>query len=409
MREALENQVIFGGRLGTNLLELGLVQEEPLAHALGQRHGAPYLWGATPLDPEAVKLVPADLADRWEMVPYILSDRRLAVLACDPSNLAMLDEVAFSTGRNVQALVVPEARIWSHLRSAYGLVRHLRGIQFEYQLDILPGVPEERIKAQAAGDLMDESAFDAIYGRDRAGVPTPTPAPPAPPLTPAPPAPPLTPPASASPDDEIIELTEELVEPAPPVAPPVPPPLAPGPGHAPPARLAPPSPPPPAPEPTPLGFEEALAALAGVTDREAIARTVLRYARRRLRRAVLFTVHRGAAQGWVGLGDGLGARQVQAMRFALGAPGVLDTVVRTRSHYLGPLPRTEANIRLLKALGGGVPGNALLVPILALGRVVNVIYADGGRGAMVDAGGVGELLILATRIAQSYQQLLARI
>ena len=56
-----------------------------------------------------------------------------------------------------------------------------------------------------------------------------------------------------------------------------------------------------------------------------------------------------------------------------------------------------------------MPKNALLVPILALGRVVNVIYADGGRGAMVDAGGVGELLILATRIAQSYAAMVARV
>jgi hypothetical protein len=98
-----------------------------------------------------------------------------------------------------------------------------------------------------------------------------------------------------------------------------------------------------------------------------------------------------------------------AIRLRLATPGVLDTVVRTRAHYLGPLPRTEANVRLLKALGGGVPRNALLVPILALGRVVNVLYADAGRGAMVDADGVGELLILATRIAQSYDALVARV
>lgn len=84
-------------------------------------------------------------------------------------------------------------------------------------------------------------------------------------------------------------------------------------------------------------------------------------------------------------------------------------MIRTRAHYLGPLPRTEANVRLLKSLGGGVPRNALLVPILGLGRVVNVIYADGGRGAMVDAGGIGELLILATRMTQSYEALVARV
>ena len=87
---------------------------------------------------------------------------------------------------------------------------------------------------------------------------------------------------------------------------------------------------------------------------------------------------------------------------------MLETVVSTRAHYLGPLPRTEANIRLLKALGGGVPRNALLMPILALGRVVNVFYADGGRAGTVDPTGVGELLILSTRITQGYESLVAQ-
>jgi hypothetical protein len=136
---------------------------------------------------------------------------------------------------------------------------------------------------------------------------------------------------------------------------------------------------------------------------------VLRYARSRFRRAVLLTVNRGIAQGWSGLGEGLTAERVSKIRLALGAPGIVDTVARTQAHFLGPLTKTEANIRLLKQLGGGVPQNALLVPILALGRVVNLFYADDGRGGTVDAGGVGELLILATRISHSYDALVARV
>jgi hypothetical protein len=99
---------------------------------------------------------------------------------------------------------------------------------------------------------------------------------------------------------------------------------------------------------------------------------------------------------------------VSRIALGLGQPGVVDTVVRTRSHFLGPLQKTEANVRLLKQLGGGVPQNAVLLPILARGRVVNVFYGDAGRGGVVDAGGVGELLILATRISQGYEGLLAR-
>jgi hypothetical protein len=163
------------------------------------------------------------------------------------------------------------------------------------------------------------------------------------------------------------------------------------------------------PEPSPLGFQEAARFLEGVDERSAIAKTVLRYARSKFQRALLLTVHRGVARGWAGLGGKLDAAAVARIHLTLDAPGIVQTVVRTQAHFLGPIPKTEANIRLLKALGGGVPANALLVPILALGRVVNVFYADAGKGGMVDSGGVGELLILATRIAKSYDALLARV
>jgi hypothetical protein len=165
----------------------------------------------------------------------------------------------------------------------------------------------------------------------------------------------------------------------------------------------------PEPEPAPLGFSEAIAALAGVEDRDAIARIVLRHARSRFRRAVLLQVRRGAAWGWAGLGEGLTPAAVRRMKLALGQPGVLETVVATRAHFLGPLAKTDENIRLLKQLGGGVPRSAILLPVLAQGRVVNVLYADQGRGEQVDPGAVGDLLILATRISQSWDRLVARV
>ncbi|HSN15691.1 MAG TPA: hypothetical protein VLT61_13745, partial [Anaeromyxobacteraceae bacterium] len=185
--------------------------------------------------------------------------------------------------------------------------------------------------------------------------------------------------------------------------------LSSGPAHAPPSHPVAPPVQPEEPEPTPLGFDEAVRFLSGVEDRDEIARTVLRYARSKFKRAVLLTINRGAASGWAGLGEKLGPAAVRRMQLDLAAPGIVETVVRTRAHFLGPIPKTNANVRLLKLLGGGVPGNALLVPILALGRVVNVFYADAGKGAMVDASGVGELLILATRIAKSYESLVERV
>ncbi len=395
VRDALKNQIIFGGRLGTNLLEIKAVTEEALARALGRQHELPSLFGDLQLDAHATALLTPEIADRCDAVPYVLADRKLALIVVDPRNLASLDEVAFATGKRVHPLVVPEARVWALLRRHYAIDRHLRGIDVDFdrlegKIDKPRGVRREEpptsdaARAAESADLIDQGAFEAIYGaQGKAGA-----APPAGPrreAAPTPAAPAAPPPVAA---EVLVALSQRS-------------------GHLPPARLAPARPP--EPEPSPLTFAEAARFLEGVDERDAIAKTVLRYARSKLKRAVLFTVHRGAAHGWAGFGEKLAPQAVRRMHLALGTSGILETVVATRAHFLGPIPKTDANIRLLKALGGGVPGNAFLVPILALGRVVNVFYADNGKGGVVDTGDVGDLLILATRIAKSYDALLARV
>ncbi len=402
VRQGLENQVIFGGRLGTNLLEIGSVTEEELARGLGRRYGRPCLYGDLNIDPRVRPLLAPDLVERLEAVPYLAQDRKLAVLVCNPDDLAVLDELAFATGKRVHPIVVPESRMWALMRRFYHLERQLRGLD-------LPGLAARRPPPSAAPpakqdqvghDLMDEAEFESLYGRlDAAAFPTP----------PAAPAGAVPPPAP--PEQPVLDLTDFL-EPVPAVAREAI--LAAlsqeSAGHAPRPSFTPPQPMPAVriPEPSPVGFDEAIRFLDGVADREAIAHTVLRYARSRFKRAVLLTVQRGAASGWEALGEGLDRQAVRRLQLALGGHGVLQTVVASQAHFLGPLQKTEQNLRFLKGLGGGAPRNAFVLPILALGRVVNVLYLDNGRGGTVDTSDVGELLILASKIAQSYDTLVRR-
>ncbi len=405
VRQGLENQVIFGGRLGTNLLEIGAITEEELARGLGRRHGRPCLFGNLSIDPAARPMLGPELVDRLEAVPYIVQDRKLAVLVCNPDDLAVLDELAFATGKRVHPIVVPEARMWALMRRFYNVERHLRGVDLPdpagRRRPPSAGTPAKQ--DQVAHDLMDEADFESLYGRlDAAAPPAATPA-----------APPGAAPPPAPPEEPVLELTD-LLEPVPEAARDAI--LAAlsqeSAGHAPRPTFTPPQPMPavriPEPEPSPLAFGEAVRFLDGVADRLAIAHTVLRYARSRFKRAVLLTVQRGAAAGWEGLGEGLDPRAVRRLQLALGGPGVLQTVVASQAHFLGPLQKTEQNLRFLKGLGGGAPRNAFVLPILALGRVVNVLYLDNGRGGLVDASDVGELLILASKIAQSYDTLVRR-
>ncbi len=406
--EALRAQAVFGARLGTNLMEAGAITEERLALALGDRHHAPALYGDLALDPEALALIAADDADRWEVVPLRAFDRKLALLTVDPGNVTVIDEVAFATGRSIIPFVVPEARLWRLLARSYRLFREERG---EVQLH-LPR-PPSRTGQEAGlvgGDLIDERDFHELYGRIGFTTPLPFPSPiPAAPVAAPPPAPPpvaVQPAATAAapvgaalasavPAGELppFEFTDSFalipeLEPEPEEAP------------EPTAKLP--------PEPSAIGFAEAVQALEGVRERGAIARTVLRYARSRFKRALLLTVRRGGIHGWVGMGEGVDVGLVHRLRLPLEAEGVLPTVARTSSHYLGPLQKNESNIRLLRALGHGVPASVFVVPVLALGKVVNLLYADNGGGQQVDPSDLGELLILASRIAQGYDALASR-
>ena len=169
LEEALDWQVLYGGRLGTNLLELKLVEEEQLARALGKQLGAEVAWGELQVDPAVVSAVPKHVADRQEMVPWKLEKRRLKVLCCE-IKVGDLDQISYKVGRTCVPVVAPEFRIFQLLRLHYQATRQMRALDFGV-------VPEEgrvskRKKAkdaekvvQSTPELIDESAFNEIYNR----------------------------------------------------------------------------------------------------------------------------------------------------------------------------------------------------------------------------------------------------
>ncbi len=128
IREALHNQRFCGGRLGTNLLDLGALDEERLAHALGRLYRLPSAWGAVTPDLGALALVTRALVERHVLVPYDVDGRTLRLLVCDPTDVRALDEVAFAVGRSVQPIVTPEARVWDLMRRHYGVLHSRRTV-----------------------------------------------------------------------------------------------------------------------------------------------------------------------------------------------------------------------------------------------------------------------------------------
>jgi hypothetical protein len=122
LEEAIQHQVLFGGRLGTSLYELGFITEERLTAALAKAHGVPA--GAVEpreIEPEAVALVPKAVAARHKVFPYRVKGKTLFLLMVDPNDHSAVAAVGYSLGFIVRPLVVPEFRMIQLLRDYYGV------------------------------------------------------------------------------------------------------------------------------------------------------------------------------------------------------------------------------------------------------------------------------------------------
>lgn len=121
IEEALDEQVVYDGRLGTNLIELGIVTEEQLARALAIQFGRPTRWGPIAVEKSALATMAASGAERWQAVPLKLEGRCLEVLVSELRDPTRLDDLAFATGKEVRPVLVTEARLWELLHRCYGV------------------------------------------------------------------------------------------------------------------------------------------------------------------------------------------------------------------------------------------------------------------------------------------------
>lgn len=156
LQQALVAQQIFGGRLGTNLVENGFVDEADLARVLGRQLGIPVVApeALADVDRAVIDRVPGELARRYSIVPF-RHDRatdRLAIAVADPTNLQKVDEIQFALGHRLDFHISPEIMLAYALEKYYGVERQRRYIRVAGLSDAeMQVVPREGRPAAAAG------------------------------------------------------------------------------------------------------------------------------------------------------------------------------------------------------------------------------------------------------------------
>lgn len=346
LEEGLKAQVIFGGKLGTNLIELGLIEEEDLAKILSEKLALPYVRPEhlMAISPDVIQLIPKGIAQRYKVIPLALDRNRLSLIMADPSDLAAIDEIAFITGFIIKPFITPEVRLVLALEKYYGVPRDFRYIKVI-----------DRLRARAAEQPKEPEAVN--LGGDLPDV-------------------------EEHREWEVEVKINEILEED--------------------ARID-------AFQHFNLGnFADSLAE-AG--DRDQIGDIVIKYVSQTFDRVALFIMMGQAASGWKAMKDKKFLKDFSSFQMELNDLSILKEVVADKAPFVGFVPGTPANKKMLDSLGGPTSDQSVLIPLMIRDRVVNILYADGGgdpRSRLSDlqrivskAAMAFEILILKNKIRMS--------
>ena len=136
IEKALQRQVIVGGDLATNLLELNLVEESVLTKFAAKSFGLPLLERALVEAPDenAVKMMPWAAADEHKVVPVRLEGDKMVLAVSSPLPENALAEVGFLLGVEFVPKFVLEFRLAILLNRCFGLPMTKRLISLKKRL-----------------------------------------------------------------------------------------------------------------------------------------------------------------------------------------------------------------------------------------------------------------------------------
>ncbi len=119
--QALEEQKRSGARIGEALVSLGIVTQEDIDWALSNQLDLPYIRLKTDMiDPDAVRLIPAAMARKFNLIPLIKAGGELNIAMADPLNKIAIEAVEQHSGCTVNVSVALIREIREMIEACYG-------------------------------------------------------------------------------------------------------------------------------------------------------------------------------------------------------------------------------------------------------------------------------------------------
>jgi len=126
-------------KLATMVVRLGLMTEEQMMHAQSLHYRIPSVKFPDSIPAEILRMVPAAIARKHEVLPIGRSAGALTLAMVDPTNLSAVDDVAFRTGMRVFPVICLPSLLRAAIESAYENTRAgLASALSEAEADVIP-------------------------------------------------------------------------------------------------------------------------------------------------------------------------------------------------------------------------------------------------------------------------------
>jgi len=381
--EATQSRVVFGGRLGTNLAELGYMRVEDIGRHLPKHLEiplAPQEWVSHPSG-EARNAVASELVEKHGVLPLQLEDRTLHLAMLSPRDPIQIDEIAFVTGMRIVPYVLPEVQLLALLEHHYELRREVRYINLGREAaaglatkakaaagDTNRKSPMRNLDAAEklappsdSQDLIDEESFQSLHVNTGPNSFTAQ----------------AQSTATSAPGIPEMELSD-LEQPEPPA------------------------------DAAPELAEDSIAALEVAlvlaSDRDAVSEIALRIACRYTEAAAIFIVRGGIISGFRGDGEAI-SEQIAGILLPTESDCVITAPAATKNPFRGRPPESGLDATLLASLQRSDAREVTVFPILIRDQVVNLLYTDSGQNPLGETG-FAALGALANLITRAYERLI---
>ncbi len=143
--DALEVHNATGSPLGRVLVDLGYATQGAILAVMAAQIGIEYIdFTVRKPEPNAVSIVPKELAERYVLMPVAVSDNELIVAMADPQNVLALDDLRIITGYEIKPAISTKDEILATIEDYYKTAEHSES-------DVFIG-----------SDDLDDSALEAL-------------------------------------------------------------------------------------------------------------------------------------------------------------------------------------------------------------------------------------------------------